>query len=201
MNENETAIQKPDLTKFSPTQLQYMQARLSATTDREAALAVGIAPTTVYSWPEKQLIDNVLAEMHRDVVQKAAIKLTNAVDRAVDVLLDEMDNHVEEGDYLLTHEYIPMLHFLTKTKPYLYNAWPMEIYGPDQLEEALQKAIKERQYLPIVVKGKETKTTPGTDSEKRIFAMRTIIDGFLKHNRYSLVWKNSLFKILAPSSM
>jgi hypothetical protein len=126
---------------------------------------------------------------------------TRAEAAAVQELLNEMDNHVKEGDYLLTYEYIPTLHFLTKTRPYLYNAWPMELYSPHQLEEALQKATKERQYLPVVVKGKEVETTPGTDSEKRTYAMRAIIDEFLEHNRYSLVWKNSLFEILAPSSI
>ena len=104
---------------------------------------------------------------------------------AVEELLIEMNKYVNENDYLLAYNAIPMLYFLTKTKPYLYNSWTA-FYSSYQLKQALEKAMNERQYLPVAVRKRST------------IEDGNIIDEFIDRNGYSLAWKNDFFDILVP---
>ena len=42
----------------------------------------------------------------------------------VNNMLKNLNTYVSEGDYLFAYDHIPMVHFLTNTKPYTYNPWP-----------------------------------------------------------------------------
>jgi hypothetical protein len=61
-------------------------------------------------------------------------------DRAqvVEELLKVLSKYVKQDDYLLAYEQISLIHFLTKTKPYLFNSWPM-LYSPPQFERSLNR--------------------------------------------------------------
>ena len=119
-------------------------------------------------------------------------------------LLDEMPKYVKEDDYLLAYNNIPMLYFLTKTKPYLYNSW-MEDELPYKLRQSLEKAIKERPCLPVVIKAKYTANDSYWPRRNALLKLSdiqkenmTTIENFTKLNRYSIVWENDYFEILIP---
>lgn len=117
----------------------------------------------------------------------------------VQELLNEINKYVKEGDYLLTYNNTPILYFLTKTKPYLYNAW-IDLYSPDQLRQAIEKADKENPNLPFVVRSKFNTMNsywPQYKSSERDSENRTIMEDFIKRNKYSLLWQNDFFEILA----
>lgn len=126
-------------------------------------------------------------------------------ERAVVVqeLLDVLPRYVREGDYLLAYEQISMVHFLTKTKPYLYHAWPM-LYSPSQFAQALQRAGTERPYLPVIIRARgntENHNWPETGGLLRSpshDAIRVLMDGFIRAEGYRTVWQNSFFEILTP---
>ena len=119
-------------------------------------------------------------------------------------VLQELSTRIKPGDLLLTYENIPMIHFLTGTRPYNYNSWS-NLYLPLEYEKALKKAEAERKLLPIVVLGKSNTRSsfwpkspfaPGKENERR---NRSILYDFLNRYRYVVVWENEAFIILRPS--
>ena len=118
-------------------------------------------------------------------------------------LLNELKKYISEGDYLLVYEGIPLIHFLTKTKPYLDNPW-VDLYRLDIFLKKFEHALKQRPILPVIVRAKantSTETWPkgivSTLSQKnRYVQKRPIWDKFVTSNQYSIVWENDFFEIL-----
>jgi hypothetical protein len=121
-------------------------------------------------------------------------------------LLKELDKHVKPNDYLLAYDNIPMVNYLTATKPYMYTSW-VWVYDSSVFEKQLQKAEIEIANLPIIVRQKfETIgsfSPPLLDymseskQENYIYKRgRTkIMNNFLKRNKYQIIWSNPYFNI------
>ncbi|WP_445957200.1 hypothetical protein [Yeosuana sp.] len=121
-------------------------------------------------------------------------------------LLRNLQRYINPDDYLLAYDCIPMIHFLTNTKPYMYNPW-VWVYDGNSFEEKIEKAEREIPILPIVVQQKfstigafsipltdymdETKEETYLYNSRRVLAMNS----FLKRNKYYLVWSNQYFNI------
>jgi hypothetical protein len=127
-------------------------------------------------------------------------------DRAevVQELLDNLSKYVKKDDYLIADEDTAMVHFLTKTRPYLYNSWTMT-YSPQLFKQSIERAINERPGLPVIVRAKASvsnKQWPNVrglrvrDSRHR--EGRAIMNEFIKKYNYSIVWENRFFQILLP---
>ncbi len=125
-----------------------------------------------------------------------------------EVLL-ELKKHVKENDYLLAYDNIPMLNYLTKTKPYMYISW-VWVYDSRTFKKQLLRAERETKILPVVVQQKfntivtfseplldymsESKEESYIYKQGRVKAMNS----FLKRNKYKIVWSNTHFNILKP---
>lgn len=126
-------------------------------------------------------------------------------ERAVTVrqLVDQLDNYVKPNDYLLAYEAIPMVHYLTNTRPYLYNSWPM-LYEPEDFSDALQRAQYERDTLPVIVRAKCSTIVFNWPEESdlphstRHDTDRMIMEEFIETEGYRVVWGNHTFQILQP---
>ena len=123
--------------------------------------------------------------------------------QVVTELLEVMPHYVKKGDYLLAYEQIPMVHFLTGTRPYLYGSWPM-LYSPGKFQKMLDRALAERPELPVIVRA-------GGSTEKfdwprgktlrggyYLAGSRKIMNEFIEAQNYRMVWENSFFEILIP---
>lgn len=122
-----------------------------------------------------------------------------------DVLL-ALQNYVKKDDYLLAYDKIPMLNFLTETKPYMYNSW-VWVYDGALFKKQIERAQLEIEVLPIVVQQKfetivnfsnpdfnymsEEKEDDYIYNKNRVKAM----NAFLKQNNYAIVWSNNYFNI------
>jgi hypothetical protein len=122
---------------------------------------------------------------------------------AIESLSAELEKRIHPGDFLLTYESIPMVHFLTGTRPYLYNPWPI-LYLPVEFKKCLDKARRERPELPPAVLAKiEMRSSgwPGSgsvNSSETARAGRAILYDFLEKEKYEKIWENGVFEILAP---
>jgi Dolichyl-phosphate-mannose-protein mannosyltransferase len=121
-------------------------------------------------------------------------------------LIVNLEQYVTPNDYLLAYDKIPMVHFLTETKPYMYNPW-VWIYDGYSFNKNLNRAEIEIDVLPIIVQQKfetisnfsepmldymsENKEDIYTYSKERVIAM----NDFIKRNQYKIVWSNSYFNI------
>jgi len=125
--------------------------------------------------------------------------------KVVEELLGELSKYVHKGEYLFTFEQISLLHYLTKTKPYLYNSWPI-LYRPEEFKVALEKAIREKEDLPVIVRAKrgtgnfEWPNNPEVEftEPKQHIDNRSIVKEFMDKYCYKTIWENDFFQILLP---
>lgn len=144
-------------------------------------------------------INNALANVY--TTQERAT-VTNAV-------LEALEPHVKAGDYLLAYDNVPMLNYLTQTKPYMGISW-VWVYDSKTFEAKIKQAEETIPNLPIVVQQKfktivsftepdetymdETKEEGYIYKRGRVIAM----NAFLKRNNYEVIWSNTHFNILKP---
>jgi len=127
---------------------------------------------------------------------------TEARAHVVGELLRALPKYVRPGDSLLAYNEMPLIHFLTKTRPWLGNPWPM-LYGPSKIDRLLRLKEINATTLPVIVRAKintssrqwpENSSTMGTedreDESRRIFAK------FEQRHDYEVVWSNGSFEIL-----
>lgn len=140
------------------------------------------------------------------------IYTTKSRSKIINEVLLELDNHVKEDDYLLAYDNIPMLNFLTKTKPYMGISW-VWVYDSRTFDNQIRKAESKICKRPIVVQQKfktimsfsdpiddymsEDKKEGYIYKKGRVKAM----NAFLKRNNYKIIWSNSHFNIYKSSSL
>lgn len=125
-------------------------------------------------------------------------------------LLDELSKYVKPGDVILCYQSPAMVHYLTKTRPYLENAWPWTYTSAD-MERHFLKAQNESETLPVIVREKgwvldifNEGNYPDWDNseavENRFHKNKKIklIQDFVRNNNYSVVWEDKAFQILIP---
>lgn len=140
---------------------------------------------------------------------KLATTLTKYENKqAIEPLLKVLPNYIKEDEYVLFFQHTPMLHFLTKTRPYLRNPWPWSL-DPANMELQFEIAENTISYLPVVVRDKGS--VPYWQVYNRdwdnMHAVENychknrrieLINEFLIKNDYEIVWDNELFQILKP---
>ncbi|CAH8292687.1 hypothetical protein EV196_10367 [Mariniflexile fucanivorans] len=125
-------------------------------------------------------------------------------------LLHNLKKYVKPNDYLLTYDKIPMIHFLTETKPYMYNPW-IWIYDSYSFKKNMERAETEIDVLPVIVQQKfetifyfsepteyylndkikdDIRYNNGFDSERV-----KLMNSFILRNDYEIVWSNAYFNI------
>ena len=127
--------------------------------------------------------------------------------KVVGELLDEIPKYVQAGDYLLCYEHIPMVHFLTETRPYLYTSWPI-LYQPGEFQINLDKTFKEKEKYPVIVRAKRSTSNfewPNNSDIGLINSFnyngnREIMKEFIDKYFYKIVWENDFFQILLPGN-
>ena len=119
----------------------------------------------------------------------------------------ELNKYVKKDNYLLAYGWLSLFYYITDTKPYLYNSRP-SLYNEYHMKYFLEKAIKEKNKLPVIIINKydtDTKYWPQTLSTKKYnnneqMKNRAIINWFIINNNYKKVWWNEIFDILIPKN-
>jgi hypothetical protein len=128
---------------------------------------------------------------------------------AMDTLLVHLKPYIKADDYTFFFQSLPTLHYITRTKPYIYSAWPW-CYSPETMQAKIEKAEKEIKVMPVVVREKSglggnweipeehwDDTTLPDNWQYKAGRIRLIQD-FIKRHNYKLVWENELFQIYLP---
>jgi hypothetical protein len=124
--------------------------------------------------------------------------------RSLEELLKQLKPLVQKNDYLLDHMQIPMIYFLTETKPYLYSNWA-NLYDPAVFKRALERAIATHPLLPVCVKTRVDTCHPEWPEEtyplvqsSRPVENRRLVERFLQDHSYQKHWENNAFEIWLP---
>lgn len=126
--------------------------------------------------------------------------------KIVNDLLAGLNNYVKPGDYLFSYDHIPMIHFLTETKPYPYNSW-VGIYDQNSFKKKIEKAEQEIPVFPIVVQQKfntihrfsepivDYMDPSSANTMMHSSASVSLMNAFLERHQYKIVWSNAYFNI------
>ncbi|WP_115461665.1 glycosyltransferase family 39 protein [Winogradskyella aurantiaca] len=168
----------------------------------------------LYSWSQQAYFDSGSRLDKTYSIKSPFAKAIYTTKERADILnevLEVLPNYVQSADYLLVYDKSPMIHFLTDTKPYMYNSWPW-IYDSLSFKKKLFSAQKNRDELPVILMQKfETIvkfSEPRPDylsstSENSYYHnnnIAAIMEDFLNKNNYSLSWSNNYFDIYIPPS-
>lgn len=127
----------------------------------------------------------------------------------INAVLPVIRKHVKKGEYLLAYDNIPMVHFLTETKPYMYIPW-IWVYDSGVFKDNIKRAEESQSKLPVVLLqkfntlGKFSKPSASyfsiPEKDTYVFKKRRIeaMQSFLVRNQYEIIWSNAYFDILKP---
>ena len=123
--------------------------------------------------------------------------------KALEEVLKALEGYVKPGDRLLTFESVPLIHFLSRTRPYLSNPWPI-LYLPSEFERNLKKALAGGGPLPPAVLAKRQTRSGNWPKSGKVSSTETsildreILENFFRENGYHETWENDAFRILLP---
>jgi len=116
-------------------------------------------------------------------------------------LLDEMTAAVnlvaKKNDYVYIHDSIPLLHFLTNTRPYVNNPWPV-IYNPDYLALMLEEARKTHGDVPFILVKQNPRSENWPDANVEPYNTDIVLR-FLEKNNYFIYKDTQDYVIYLPA--
>lgn len=134
----------------------------------------------------------------------------------IDEVLTEISKYVRPNDYLLCYSYIPMIHFMTHTRPYMGNPYTGMFPGK-VFEEQLSKSLENKKILPVIVIQKTNPyliewpgKTPAVEKDESLKnyggpfntffdpVRDKYLDEFIKTNNYTEVFSNNIFSVFIP---
>lgn len=128
---------------------------------------------------------------------------------AINELLDESSKYIHPGDAVLIYHSVPLLHYMTNTKPYLRNAMPW-LYEGSFFANELNTTAEKTGRLPVIIR-QLIKTVDDAsmwpdppakfdDNWSKINEKRDqALDQFIQKYQYREVWTNKVFSILIPA--
>jgi hypothetical protein len=147
--------------------------------------------------------------MHYKVNSKLLPGIYTSKVRAASIneLLGETSKYVKPNDYLICYHLIPMVHYLTETRPYIRNPYT-GMYNATIFKNELGKAVERYKVLPVVVSQK-INTLAAVNWPKRPLRYNTdtplentdrdaFLVEFLKSNNYREAWSNDDFVLFVP---
>lgn len=130
---------------------------------------------------------------------------TNERATVVNELLTESKKYIKKNDVIFAYDCIPMVYFLTETRPYMRNPWP-EYYFPQAFQNELKTAYSNSAELPVIITQKLSTVGSNWPQNKDLEYKRSngdlirdsIMTQFLISNNYQKVWENDAFEIQLP---
>ncbi|WP_282038079.1 hypothetical protein [Saccharicrinis aurantiacus] len=120
--------------------------------------------------------------------------------------LNKLKEVVSPNDYLLVYDKLPLFHYLTQTKPYLYNPWVWAYDSPNFITQ-LERAEREISVKPVVLVQKYESIMSFSEPVKnyldpsaedtylnRTINHKALLD-FLSRNNYFIHWENEYYTI------
>lgn len=115
---------------------------------------------------------------------------------------------MRDEKYLLSFIEIPMLNYLSDKRPFISTSWPKLYYNPNTFKLKLEEALQRRKTLPAIIRQKQNTVLndwPG-NSEPDYLKYSDglsdwpehgrILNDFIAHNNYQVVWENEMFQLL-----
>jgi hypothetical protein len=127
---------------------------------------------------------------------------TPARAKVVGELLEAMSRYARPGDEVLSYNAIPLIHFLTATRPWLGVSWP-DINSPSTISRLIQEKVRSGAGAPCIVRATGSTYVDSWPVPHQPLAAhadqdktRQVITDFVQSHAYAVVWSNDFFEIL-----
>ena len=131
----------------------------------------------------------------------SGILTSKARSNVINELLDQLKGIVKPGDQLLALTDMPILHYLTQTRPYLSSSWT-RIIDKEQFAFELINVPKNGMALPVMVRSKGSVSNsewPTLHIDSGYFVENeSAIQKFIITFGYRKYWENQWFEIWTP---
>lgn len=120
--------------------------------------------------------------------------------KVVNEMLISLNSFIKKNDYLLAYESVPLIYFITETKPYLGTSWPI-LYDYDKFVDTLKNAKTKIDVLPVIVRAKYNTREKQWPEIKKVYdidklrKIRVLMNKFIKENNYEKKFENDFFQI------
>lgn len=174
--------------------------RLAATTLGLTLITYSLVSSWFYSYRDSSNRLTLTHAINHPLL--AGTRTTAERAQVVGQLLDAVRNWVKPGDIVLAYPSMPTFHFVTETRSWLDNPWPV-LYGSTEIERRLAKKKAELALPPIVVRSlgdTRNRVWPvNFERDKGVIeaAAEASLDRFVQDSGYTVVWANDFFEILA----
>lgn len=127
---------------------------------------------------------------------------------ALNELLRQIPNYIKPGDYLMAYQTVPMLNYITDTRPFMRNSYPW-LYDAKTFRTELYKGVEETKTLPVIIRQK-IKTIGASSNwpdpspedlseyEQKNAERDRYLEEFLASNQYRQAWSSEYFSIFVP---
>jgi hypothetical protein len=168
-------------------------------------LSVFICLYFAYHFPYFDMSDRTKMRFMVENKNVKGIFTTKERAQVINELLKESSKYLKKDDYLLAYDNIPMIHFLTETKPYIHNSWPY-FFIPEAFKKEMNKSIINSKELPVVILQKvntlysdwPVNSIGSLQKLKSDIIRDSIMFDFMEKNKYVKVWENKAFEIRVP---
>lgn len=164
----------------------------------------------VYRYPWFDRHDRLKMTYSMDNKYLRGIYTTKERAAIMNELFAEIKKYVQPNDYLLGYQNIPMINYVTNTRPYMRNSLPW-FYDAETFNTEIYKGLEETKVLPVVVMQKiklggvssNWPDSPPSQEDIDIYnkgneKRNAYMHQFLEKHNYREVWSNYVFKILIP---
>jgi hypothetical protein len=119
----------------------------------------------------------------------------------VDEVLREISSRVRPGSRILCVGRIPMVYYLTGTRPFIEYPWP-SLVRADELSRVLAHEWTSVSYPEVVVIAKKRTSARDWPDTEEVYIEDSptlkLLTEYLERYRYALVWENAGFWIYGP---
>jgi hypothetical protein len=152
------------------------------------AIVWALLPICVWSTARQCYRDAAIPDTHVRHASIGPVYTTPARSRGLRHLVRAIERYAKPGDAVLIADSMPLLHFMTATRPYLQNSWPA-LYTRAELRQRF--AAAEEVSLPVLVVAAKLNARSGEwpETDREPVRMGPIYD-FIRRHRFEVVWEN-----------
>lgn len=113
---------------------------------------------------------------------------------AVEGLFNTLSGLVEPNQSVLAYDNLPMVHYVTRSRPALDDPWP-DLFSPEAIKSGLA-SLEQSQDLPVCLV--RTNRSPQVGSPPTLSKQSQVIDEWALAKGYETIWHNVYYEVLVP---
>jgi len=117
---------------------------------------------------------------------------------AFEKALPEITKFAPPGSVLFAYDSLGLIHFTTRTLPYLDNPWPA-LYSAEYMDFLLRKKESSEALPPLLMAKANPRYASWPENSEELVHME-VIRAFIERNGYSIAWEDPAFLLYLPKT-